>query len=37
MCNASPISDLNPVLMACGAKLSLASKGILSNAYSTNV
>ena len=27
ICNASPISDLNPVLMACGAKLNLASKG----------
>ena len=27
VCNASPISDLNPVLMACGAKLNLASKG----------
>ncbi|CAI8021900.1 Xanthine dehydrogenase/oxidase [Geodia barretti] len=27
ICNASPISDLNPVLMACGAKLHLASQG----------
>ena len=28
ICNASPISDLNPVLVACGAKLNLASQGI---------
>ena len=27
ICNASPISDLNPVLLACGVKLNLASKG----------
>ena len=28
ICNASPISDLNPTFMAAGTKLNLASKGL---------
>ena len=28
ICNASPISDINPTLMAAGAKLNLASEGM---------
>lgn len=31
---ASPISDLNPVLMASGSKLTLVSKGKLPQAFS---
>ena len=28
ICNASPISDLNPTFMAAGTKLNVASKGL---------
>ena len=29
ICNASPISDLNPTLLAAGVKLTMATKGLL--------